>query len=88
MRSVDFTMENGSRELDIGVQQFIKVDGVNEAEETFIFVLEITDTQGNDVNFDDEAGILIYTILDDDRESNTASVWLSMYSQSFSFLLW
>ena len=88
MRSVDFTMENGSRELDIGVQQFIKVDGVNEAEETFIFVLEITDTQGNDVNFDDEAGILIYTILDDDRESNTASVWLSMYSQSYSFLLW
>lgn len=74
VREVNFTLGHGTRESDIGVQMFIEADEVNEAQEAFVFVLEITDTGGNAVNLDDEAGVLIFTILDNNRESNTVSV--------------
>ena len=40
---------------------------MNEAEEVFILVLEI-DNEDIDFAFDEEGGVLVYTILDDNRE--------------------
>ena len=43
------------------------MDDVNEAEEVFILVLEI-DNEDIDFAFDEEGGVLVYTILDNNRE--------------------
>ena len=59
---------NGSIFFDFDISTIIKTDDVNEAEEVFILVLEI-DNEGIDVEFDEEGGVLVYTILDNNRKS-------------------
>ena len=65
--TVTFTIPSGAQEFDIQMRDIIFNDTVNEAEEILILVLELTDTGGMDINFDEELGILIFNILDDNR---------------------
>ena len=56
---------NGTTSFNYDISNIIKTDDVNEAEELFILVLEI-DNEG--IEFDEEGGILVYTILDNNRK--------------------
>ena len=62
-----FTLPAGRDSIDINMREIINVDEVNEAEEQFILVLE-TDLMASDLEFDEDGGILVVTILDDNRE--------------------
>ena len=71
--TVTFTIPSGAQEFDIQMRDIIFNDTVNEAEEILILVLELTDTGGMEINFDEELGILIYNILDDNCRKNLIS---------------
>jgi hypothetical protein len=62
--TVNFTIASGTLDVAINVGDIIRNDTVNEAEEIFIIVLEVTENGGVDIAFDEEAGILVYEIQD------------------------
>lgn len=63
---ISFTLSAGSDHFDIDMSHIINVDGVNEAKEQFILVLELDGT--SDLELDEHRGILVVTILDNNRE--------------------
>jgi hypothetical protein len=68
--TVNFTIASGTLDVAINVGDIIRNDTVNEAEEIFIIVLEVTENGGVDIAFDEEAGILVYEIQDNNRKQN------------------
>ena len=73
---VNFTIASGTLETAINVGDIIRNDTVNEAEEIFIIVLEVTNGGGVDITFDEEAGILVYEIQDNNRKQTLISFQL------------
>ena len=63
---IHFTIATGSNFMDLDTSTLIIQDDVNEAKEQFILVLEL-DHDG--VIFNEEGGILVFTILDDNRKN-------------------
>ena len=63
---IEFTLPAGEDIFDIELSDIINVDNVNEAAEQFILVLEITNA--TDIELDEHGGVLVLTILDDNRE--------------------
>ena len=61
---LNLTILSGETSIKINTSYIIVVDDVNEAEEVFILLLEITDAGEVQILFDNQAGILIYTIKD------------------------
>ena len=64
---ISFTLPAGFDHFDIDMFQIINVDGVNEANEQFILVLELEGIT-SDLELDEHRGILVVTILDNNRE--------------------
>ena len=64
--SIDFTLSAGERNFDIEISDIIYGDDVNEAAEQLILVLEITNA--TEIELDEHGGVLVLTILDDNRE--------------------
>ena len=63
---IEFTLPAGEDRFDIELFDIINVDDVNEAAEQLILVLEITNA--TDIALDEHGGVLVLTILDDNRE--------------------
>ena len=69
---LNFTILSGETTIKINTGDIIVVDDVNEAEEVFILVLEITDAGEVQILFDNQAGILIYTIEDSNGKGSNS----------------
>ena len=66
---IEFTLPAGEENINIELSDVINVDDVNEAAEQLILVLEITNA--TDIELDEHGGVLVLTILDDNREITT-----------------
>ena len=64
---INFTLSPGEDHFDIDMLNIINVDGINEAEEEFILVLEYSSNA--ELELDEDGGFLVVTILDDNRKT-------------------
>ena len=62
---MSFTIPTGETAFEFSLADIVMVDTVNEASEQFILVLEI---ESAGVEFDEHEGVLVVTILDNNRE--------------------
>ena len=63
---INFTLSPGEERFDIDMMSIINTDGINEGEEQFILVLEYSSAA--ELELDEDGGVLVVTILDDNRE--------------------
>ena len=64
---INFTLSPGQDQFEIDMLSIISSDGINEAEEQFILVLEYSSEAV--LELDEDGGVLVVTILDDNRKS-------------------
>ena len=62
---INFTIPTGETAFEFSLADIVMMDTVNEASEQFILVLEI---ESDGVEFDEHEGVLVVTILDNNRE--------------------
>ena len=63
---IEFTLPAGDEFFNIELFDIINSDDINEAAEQLILVIEITNA--TDIELDEHGGVLVLTILDDNRE--------------------
>ena len=64
---INFTLSPGQDRFEIDMLSIVNSDSINEAEEQFILVLEYSSEAV--LELDEDGGVLVVTILDDNRES-------------------
>ena len=73
-----FTIAAGQDYFDIQLSDIIEADGVNEAKQYLILVLEITPSLQLDLQLDQYSGVLVLTIEDDNREVSCDNTYIFM----------
>ena len=73
----NFTITAGTEAFDIDISTLISEDEVNEAAEQFILVLE---ADSSEVVFDVQQGVLVVTILDNNRKTNKLHIYICSYT--------
>ena len=72
---INFTIPTGETAFEFSLADIVMMDDVNEASEQFILVLEI---ESDGVEFDEHEGLLVVTILDNNREGKIIIFHLNM----------